>query len=617
MMRKKLAILTILLMSVLTLASDRVASTGPAEMLNQAAVMPKGALIYVQSRNLGAQLQAWQKSAVRSRYYKSDSHKAFLRSRLALKFEERLGEFEGNVGAALSEENLLALAGGKSALALYNIGELEMIFITELSGAKAKASALIASAVQLEPRTYAGTTYYAKNVTSEFGQERSFAFATVGNRIVLASSETLMRRALKNLAEKDSNDRLLETIVATAEKAEGFEARDLTLWLDQAALNNDRYFRNYWIHNNVKGLAAIDKVLIDLELSSEGMKERRWLTSESATATAAAGGFQELLRFVPADTQLVSAHATAADRAGLYDELQALLVGKTNTSALPADNQAAYTAPVREASETGDGTQEFRRYIYLDERFDQDIDSDELKITAVAAQPDNARFAAALTNALTPAAPARFTVMAEPVVDQSSLFVRFNKALAIELGQPAKLARENFETAVAQELQRRFIVQGGAASFAWTGEAGGARVMEQTLIEHGGAYSVVNNFLIIANSREYLDKILAAYQAAPETKVATQPGLARYAFIKVRAGRSAYDQLMKRLDGNAQNFTPPAGEDDEERFTESIPLFSKNISSLLGVVAGIDSVTYERLDGAGVIREQVNYRYAVDAPARQ
>jgi hypothetical protein len=49
------------------------------------------------------------------------------------------------------------------------------------------------------------------------------------------------------------------------------------MWLDQARLNRNRYFGNYWIHHNADGaLANIESGLIDLRITREGMSEQRW-----------------------------------------------------------------------------------------------------------------------------------------------------------------------------------------------------------------------------------------------------------------------------------------------------------------------------------------------------
>src|SRR5262245_45614808 len=71
-----------------------------------AASMPRGALAYLELRDLGGLMKQWLASPSRGRYYASASYRAFRRSRLYLKLQDRLSDLQEGFGFELTEENL-------------------------------------------------------------------------------------------------------------------------------------------------------------------------------------------------------------------------------------------------------------------------------------------------------------------------------------------------------------------------------------------------------------------------------------------------------------------------------------------------------------------------------
>src|SRR5215211_6857155 len=142
-MKNKRVLLLILLMVVaMWHRSDGQAQRPVGDQLRLAGVMPRGALVYLQARDLGALMKAWLASSVRDQFYKSKSYAAFTKSRIYLKLQDRLNDIEKAVGFGLSEERLAEIAGGQSAISIYDIGKLELVFITELPRDRAVATSL-------------------------------------------------------------------------------------------------------------------------------------------------------------------------------------------------------------------------------------------------------------------------------------------------------------------------------------------------------------------------------------------------------------------------------------------------------------------------------------------
>src|SRR5262249_7634565 len=67
------------------------------------------------------------------------------------------------------------------------------------------------------------------------------------------------------------------------------EMHDITLWLDQGRINEDWYFRNYWIYRNFDALKPFSAGLVDLEMTDASWIERRYfLLKENSPVTTAA-----------------------------------------------------------------------------------------------------------------------------------------------------------------------------------------------------------------------------------------------------------------------------------------------------------------------------------------
>ena len=612
-MKNKLVFVLLLLMSALAFAGDRV-TPSLAETFPLAQTMPKGALVYIQSKDLTAQLRTWYASATHKRYFASSNYSQFSSSRLFLKFQERVQEFENITGFSLTEEDFAKAVGGKSALALYNIGDLEFVFITELPQAQLASSVLAQKGDKLQTRKYAGATYYLKTTKSEAGAEtKAFAIAIVGSRAIVATSETLIERALKNNSDAKSEDRLVDTLVETATESEGFIGHDVTLWLDQNVLNKDRYFRNYWIYNNLKELGGISKVLIDLELASDRFIERRWLFASEITALDKESNFSELMRFVPTSAELVNISQANKDYKNINEALEAVILGpKREVAPLEVGFNPASTELGFDYNNEELANHPYKRYLSLDQRFDQDIDSQELQTATFNAS--ESKFFANLSEVLTAAQPVKFAVIAEPAVDATSSFVTFNRAVVVELAQGEKLTSSQLEKVISEELKQRFVVTGNPIKFTWQTGADNSRSLSRVLIEHGGAYLLQKNLLIVASSADYLSKLLLTANSS-ETKLSNSSKLTRFALVRVNGSKTPFDKLMYRLDGLGLSGTTPkltASVDTESEEVQSGSnnlLFSQNVSSLIGVAKDINFATLEQTTSNGMIREQISYRF--------
>ncbi|HXG91700.1 MAG TPA: hypothetical protein VNN73_04940 [Blastocatellia bacterium] len=584
-----------------------------AEQMRLAGVMPRGALVYVQARDLNALMKTWMASPVRDRFYKSKSYTAFTHSRVYLKLQDRMNDFEKAVGFGLNEARVAELAGGLSAVSIYDIGKLEMVFVTEVSRERAIATSMFKLAPQFEERSADGSVYYVRDVTSDGGRlNQQFCFAHTGNKLILTTTEGLMIRALKN-AKAPADDSLLVDVMALAGQARGFSPHELTLWLDQTRLNQNRHFNNYWIHHNVGGaLANIESGLVDLRITPEGLNEHRWFKlgggdQGAGGSVLAANQVSALMKFAPADAQFIEVHTK--DK-GLGATVSQAFFGK-----LPDEAQAQGVPPDHSYTESSDGEEESRprgeRYGRLDARFDMDVD-DEQALRQGGRAPskkrpqsseEDERFAKAVAAILDKLSPAAYSEIIRSKASASSPFVRFERAVVIEMAG-AGLDRNALERAIIDEMRARYVITGIQPQLAWQEEAS-VRYVAQSLLEQGAAYAVSGKYLVLASNKEFAHDILQA-ATAPATDVARVDGpVSMYAVVRIADAKPVFDKLMTKLDGKTE--AKPADSEEEEG-EANVSFFSENLSSLVSASA-IREMRMRRERNGAMMIERVVYSW--------
>ena len=582
-----------------------------AEQVRLSGVMPRGAMVYLQVRDLAALMSRWTASSTRNAFYNSASYKRFEQSNIFLKFQDRKADFEKAIGFGVEESRLAELAGGASAVALYDIGKLELVFVTEVGREKAIATVLFKNSRQFEERSAKGSPYFVREVTTDGGRlKQQFCFAYADGKLLVTTTEGLMLRALENL-KAAGDDSALNDVLSVANLARGFVARDATLWVDQAKLNQNRHFKNYWLYGNwgeksEDSLAGIESGLIDLRFAPDGWNEQRWFkVAGNASATALTGEqAAAYLRFVPRQTHLVELHGSAD---GVSEAAALALVGRDFAEAYePGEFEAESSSDSAESESSASRRAE--RYSRLDARFDRDVDDEQSKNNPAATAYQKTGPAARRPSAATRLEPilksaASYMTLARGRSEVGKPFVRFERAVVLEVKTP--LDKEQLERFVSNEIRERFLVAGINPQLAWQ-EEGGVRYLGQTLIEQGAAYAISGNYLIVASSREYAREILAAV-AAPATAAMRADGTGEYfAMVRVAEARPVFDRLMTKLDGKPA--TPAAPKPEEESEGREVKFFSDNLSSFLAATS-VREVRLRRVREGALLTERLTYSW--------
>lgn len=167
--------------------------------MSLAAFMPTGSLLFIESPDFAPLVHDRENSKEKQKWLASDNYQVFSRSRLFLRLQEAQRQFAVAAGALPDMALLDAVAGAQSALALYDIGNLEFLYITRMPSARAMQNVLWTNREKFEPRKAADIPYC---VRTEPERNRLVAFATSGDCLLLATREDLMASALSLLSGK-------------------------------------------------------------------------------------------------------------------------------------------------------------------------------------------------------------------------------------------------------------------------------------------------------------------------------------------------------------------------------------------------------------------------------
>jgi len=278
--------------------------------------LPAGSLLYVQAKDFSSLLGDWNASPQKASWVNSKNYGVYSRSRLFLRLQGAGQQFAAAAGLSPDMNFVTQVAGTQSALALYDIGKLQFLYITKLPSASSMQSALWQTRTKFETRSAGGATFYIRRDPES---EREVAFAVSGDYLILATREDLIAGALQLLA--GGKDRTIEAEQWWSQSvAAAGSAGDLRMVLNLEKIVPSPYFRSYWIQQNITDMKQYSAAISDLFRPGKEYREERVLLKKSAAAVNpttddSATAVADLVRLVPADTGTYEARAvpSAAD----------------------------------------------------------------------------------------------------------------------------------------------------------------------------------------------------------------------------------------------------------------------------------------------------------------
>jgi len=294
---KKIALLSALLIAAAGYVCLQTVTAPP----DLAAYMPGGALLYLQSPDFGRLLRDWDHSQVKTAWLASADYAVFSRSNLFTKLKAVYGQYGDAAGFAPDLANIVPLAGTDSALALYEIRDVEFLYVTRLSEGSLAQSALGPLRDKFERREAGGVTFYLR---TDADSKRTVAFAFTKGYLVLATRDDLVAQALELMAG-GHNPSLAAERWSQAARAQAPNRGDLRLVMNLESLVKSVYFRSYWVQRNTSAVRRYWTGVADVTRAPAAITETRvFLRAPDAAETAAPAavtGVAGLLALVPPD----------------------------------------------------------------------------------------------------------------------------------------------------------------------------------------------------------------------------------------------------------------------------------------------------------------------------
>lgn len=272
--------------------------------------VPAGPLVYLEAKDFSTLLSDWTSSPQKKQWLTSDNYEVFSRSRLFLRLKSASDQFAAAAGLPPDMNFLSQVAGKRSVFALYDIGNLQFLYITYLPSAKSVQTTLWQTRSNFEPRSAGGVNFYLRRDPQS---QREVAFAVSGDYLLLSTREDLMAGALQLMAGKQDRTVEGEQWWAQATAAAG-QAGDLRMVLNLEELVPNGYFRTYWVQQNITDLKQYSASVSDLFRSSKQYREERVLIRKEepkqASSSDGVAAAAEVVRLVPGDAGVYEAEAS-------------------------------------------------------------------------------------------------------------------------------------------------------------------------------------------------------------------------------------------------------------------------------------------------------------------
>ena len=539
-------------------------------------LLPEGALLSIEARDFGSLLRDWNTSEEKRAWLTSDNYSAFSKSRLFERLSQAQDEFSAAAGLPADGGLLEKVAGKQSCLGLYDIGNLEFVYVTRLEQQAIENTPLWQTRSKFEQRSEAGSAFY---VHKDAQSSRVAAFATRDGWLILGTREDLVAGVLDRLAGKAAQNLAGEGWFAEAVKQAAGEHGDLRMVLNLEKIVPSPHFRSYWVQRNVTEMKQYTSAVSDLYRSSQSYREERVLVRRAGLAAVTHGDVRALAAIAPNDAAFYAVQASPDAEKLLRSLRENLLEAK------PAQQSASYKiAPTAAAAENAGSATQLDTFIDTAPVAVKQADAyAPLRALLMAQQPD-----------------ASMEVFATHA-PKDGVFVSLQAAMAISAAQTWD------ENALRQALTQALLpgLTTGKLGVNWEkrSSAGG------TYLALDGAVplyvAVYDKQLLLANNSDLMEKLLARRPSA--VPAGGKDSVTYAAQFRHTQEQGNFRKLMAQLDlaghrGSADQAGRSGG--------ESPAFFSGNAESFSRVFSRLESERIEEKDLGATVTQTVTYQWA-------
>lgn len=539
-------------------------------------LLPEGALLSIEARDFGSLLHDWNTSEEKRAWLTSDNYSAFSNSRLFTRLSQAQDEFSAAAGLPADNSLLEMVAGKQSCLALYDVGNLEFVYVTRLDQQTIENTSLWQTRNKFEQRSEAGTAFY---VHKDAQSSRTAAFATRDGWLILGTREDLVAGVLDRLAGKAAQNLSGEGWYAEAVKQAAGERGDLRMVLNLEKIVPSPHFRSYWVQRNITEMKQYTSAVSDLFRTNQSYREERVLVRRAGLAAVSHGDVRSLAAIAPNDAAFYAAQASPDAEKLLRSLRDNLLEVK------PEQQAASYkTAPTAVAAENaGSATQ-----------LDTLIDTAPIAVK----QADAYAPLRALLTAQQPDASLEVFSTRAP---KDGVFVSLQTAMVVSAAQAWD------ENVVRQALTQALLpgLTTGKLGVNWEKRSSASG----TYLALDGAvplYVAVNDKqLLLANDSALMEKLLARRQTTAPAEV--KDSVTYTALFRHTQEQGNFRRLMAQLDlaghrGTADQAARSGG--------ETPAFFSGNAESFSRVFSRLESERIEEKDLGATVTQMVTYQWA-------
>ena len=525
-------------------------------------LMPAGALFYLEARNFAQLVADWDASPEKKAWLESASYQSFQRSHLLTRLSETRKGFTDAAGLPEGAPLLTGIAGGESAVAFYNMGKLEFLYITQIGTARFAGSALAKVKQKFEARKAGGRDYFvlAKG-------DNTIAFALVDDRLLLATREDLIAGALQLLPGQSTASLRQERWFVEALSKAPAGAPDVRFVADLQRTSKTPQFRSYWIQRNVSEVRQFATEVADVKFNAADIREDRVFLRREVqdSMTDAEPAVAEVLHYATPDAGFYQAIAKPA-----ADDVAEMLAQKLFGHGRRLDRQYQRTS----APDVPDGPA-----LSGEDDYETRVDKP---------QP--------IENASDPFAPLAALASNTGAVLQiggssrvPGVLPELDAAVVLHGSTPWNLA--DVKLVLGQVAGAVWSVAPG--SLEWSDRNGVSELNAVTALR----VAIDGNLLVLSASPDLMARLMSARRTATSTMGASY--VASFRFAHELPG---YTRMMRLMDFPSIPQGQPADTAREPLF------FSENLGSLAAAMTRLDSVSITTHDTGAIVTEAIVYR---------
>jgi hypothetical protein len=572
-MKKAAIILTILLAA----AGIVWMQTAPPEV-DLATLMPSGALLYVHANDFNNVLREWNESKVKQNWLASDNYAVFQQSNLFTKLGGAYGEYASAIGFAPVLNDIGAIAGHESALALYDIHDVQFVYVSRVEEAELDKARLWTMRSKFERREVAGIPFWLR---ADPASGRTVGFTYANGFLFVATRDDLAARSLALAAGGSEPSLASERWYRDATTAAAKKPGELRIVMNLDALVKTGYFRSYWVQRNVSTVRQYWSGIADVSRGAHDIAETRvFLRTADNPGTgslpADRAAVDRLVALAPRDAGLYRAWASPDARQSV-----ALIVEKMIAPPVATRNESRYAPPSADLSQAAGGEAD------LETRIDEPPLPSEATIDESVAP----------FRELVEKTGLRAAMQVESTAPAGHTFIRMPCAIVLASSSPWD--EPAVEEALTRVVEPLWTTTGLGAG--WQPEAAG-NASVRSLAGLGKLYiAVQGDALFLANDSSLLGELLQRAGVSPPST-----GRATYsAVFRLARERDRYEHLMTALDSASP--ANQTGYGFAASVTRTPSLFSQNLTSLERVFSQVREIRVTEDDDGARVLQNVDY----------